>query len=168
MNRDLTSVVDTALRAPYARVLQREEAGGFSCQVLEFPGCFSSGDSAEEAMANLEEAMALWVESEAERGHDIPEPLETREFSGRMTLRLPPSLHRRAARVAELERISLNRFLAAAIAVYVGETAAAATSGARLDNVLRLTPERGARGLDRRLAEGPEGYEAGPEGAPEA
>ena len=166
MNREFASVADTALRAPYARVLQREEAGGFSCQVLEFPGCFSSGDSAEEAMANLEEAMALWVESETARGHDIPEPLETREFSGRMTLRLPPSLHRRAARVAELERISLNRLLTAAIAAYVGETAA--TSGARPDNVLRLTPERPARGLERRLAEGPESYEAGPEGAPEA
>jgi predicted RNase H-like HicB family nuclease len=123
MGTNLAEVVTHALRAPYTRVFQREQDGRYSCQVLEFPGCFSSGDTAEDAMANLDEAIELWVESELEQGHDIPEPYDAREFSGRLTLRLPPDLHRRAAQVADLQRISLNRLLAAAVAYYTGELA---------------------------------------------
>ena len=89
--------VDAALRAPYARVLRREEDGGYSCEVLELPGCYSTGDHAEEAMINLDEAIALWVASELEAGNAIPPPLDLDQHSGRLTLRIPPSLHERAA-----------------------------------------------------------------------
>jgi predicted RNase H-like HicB family nuclease len=112
--------VDAALRAPSTRVLQREEDGGYSCEVLEFPGCYSSGGDAQEAMAALDDAMALWVESELEAGNAIPPPLDLEEHSGRLTLRLPPSLHERAATRATAERVSLNRLLSAAIAGYLG------------------------------------------------
>ena len=38
----------------------------------KLPGCYSSGDTAEEAMELLDEAIAMWVEVESEDGHDIP------------------------------------------------------------------------------------------------
>ena len=67
------------LSAPYARVLRREAEGGYSAEVIEFPGCFSAGDTAEETMANLDEAMTLWLEGELADGHDIPVPLAPTE-----------------------------------------------------------------------------------------
>lgn len=121
---DVTDIIDhrveAALRAPYARILRREEDGGYSCEVLEFPGCYSSGGSAEQAMSQLDEAMALWVESEIEAGNAIPPPLDLDQHSGRLTLRIPPSLHERAVTRAAAERVSLNRLLSSAIASHLG------------------------------------------------
>lgn len=80
--------VRAALAAPYTRVFIREEDGGYSTSVLELPGCYSSGDTADEAMEMLDEAMAMWVEAEIERGHDIPPPEGVDGYSGQRTLRL--------------------------------------------------------------------------------
>lgn len=38
----------------------------------DLPGCFSAGDTLDEAMANAPEALALWIESMAEDGKAIP------------------------------------------------------------------------------------------------
>lgn len=109
------------LAAPYARVIRPAEEGGFNCEVLEFPGCYATGDDAAEATENLEEAMSLWVETTLGQGQDIPEPISADDYSGRFTLRLPPSIHHRADLLARVEGVSLNRFLSAAVAQYVGE-----------------------------------------------
>lgn len=112
--------VRAAVAAPYTRLFTREEDGRYSTSVLELPGCYSSGDTPEDAMDMLDEAIELWVEAELEDGHDIPPPSRAVEFSGRITLRLIPSIHERAAQMAQHEGVSLNRYLANAISYYVG------------------------------------------------
>ena len=112
--------VQAAVAAPYTRLFTREEDGRYSTSVLELPGCFSSGDTPEDAMEMLDEAIELWVEAELEDGHDIPPPSRAVEYSGRLTLRLLPSIHERAALLAQHEGVSLNRYLANAISYYVG------------------------------------------------
>ena len=48
----------------------------FGVVVPDLPGCFSAGDTVEEAMAKTEEAIAAWIETARERerpicaGHD--------------------------------------------------------------------------------------------------
>lgn len=116
----INEAVSVALAAPYTRLLTREEDGGYSTSVLELPGCYSTGDTAEEAMEMLDEAIELWVAVELEDGHDIPPPSRVVEYSGRITLRLIPSIHERAALLAQHEGVSLNRYLATAISYYVG------------------------------------------------
>lgn len=51
----------------------------------------------------------LWLEAELEQGHEIPTPLAERGHSGRITVRLGPALHARAAQLSAQEGISLNR-----------------------------------------------------------
>ena len=46
------------------RLLQSDEGWSVSC--LDLPGCHSQGDSREEALANIREAITLWLEVEAE------------------------------------------------------------------------------------------------------
>ncbi len=115
------AVVGDALAAPYVRILRKDDDGTYAAEVLEFSGCLGAGDTPNEAMADLEAAMDLWVRSEIRQGHDIPTPLDTRAYSGRVTLRIPPSVHERAALWASVEGLSLNRLLATAIAAYTGE-----------------------------------------------
>lgn len=46
------------------RLLETDEGWSVSC--LDLPGCHSQGDSREEALANIREAIGLWLEVEAE------------------------------------------------------------------------------------------------------
>jgi predicted RNase H-like HicB family nuclease len=46
------------------RLLETDEGWSVSC--LDLPGCHSQGRSREEALANIREAIALWLEVEAE------------------------------------------------------------------------------------------------------
>jgi predicted RNase H-like HicB family nuclease len=46
------------------RLLQSDEGWSVSC--LDLPGCHSQGDNREEALANIREAITLWLEVEAE------------------------------------------------------------------------------------------------------
>ncbi|HVR07235.1 MAG TPA: type II toxin-antitoxin system HicB family antitoxin [Thermoanaerobaculia bacterium] len=43
-------------------VLEPSEDGGFTAYVPSLPGCISEGETAEEAMANLREAVELYLE----------------------------------------------------------------------------------------------------------
>ena len=45
-------------------MLETEEGWSVSC--LDLPGFHSQGDTREETLANIREAMALWLEVEAE------------------------------------------------------------------------------------------------------
>jgi antitoxin HicB len=50
------------------KVLVRPELdGGYSVSSPAMPGCFSEGDTLEEALANIREAAELWLEVNAER-----------------------------------------------------------------------------------------------------
>ena len=43
-------------------VLEPSEDGGYTVLVPALPGCISEGDSIEEAMANIREAIELYIE----------------------------------------------------------------------------------------------------------
>lgn len=46
------------------RLLETDEGWSVSC--LDLPGCHSQGNSRDEALANIREAIGLWLEVEAE------------------------------------------------------------------------------------------------------
>ncbi len=48
----------------------------FVAKVPELPGCMAHGNSYDDALANIEEAMVLWLETAREDGIAIPEPLQ--------------------------------------------------------------------------------------------
>lgn len=109
-----------ALAAPYTRVFRKQADGGYQAEVIELPGALTGGATIDETNEYLEEAIALWIEAELEAGQDIPPPLDPEQFSGRLTFRIPPSMHYEAHVRAALEGVSLNRLLSAAVAHYLG------------------------------------------------
>lgn len=46
----------------------------FGVVVPDLPGCFSAGDTIEEAIANAKEAIELWLEAAIDEGMPVPEP----------------------------------------------------------------------------------------------
>jgi predicted RNase H-like HicB family nuclease len=53
-------------------ILHPAEEGGYWVDVPSLPGCFSQGETKEEALANIREAIALHLEDLAARGEEIP------------------------------------------------------------------------------------------------
>jgi len=60
----------------YEVVLQPELEGGFSVFVPRLPGCVSQGETREEALAMIKDAIEGYVESLDAHGDPIPEPVE--------------------------------------------------------------------------------------------
>jgi len=51
-----------------------EDGGGFIATVPDLPGCMSDGETPEEAIANVQDAIAAWIEAAIELGRTVPEP----------------------------------------------------------------------------------------------
>ena len=51
-----------------------DEGGGFLATVPDLPGCASDGATPEEALVNVRDAIAMWLEAAAELGRPIPRP----------------------------------------------------------------------------------------------
>lgn len=50
------------------------EDNAFVAEVPELPGCTAHGDSQESALANVKQAMQLWLDTASEFGDPIPQP----------------------------------------------------------------------------------------------
>ncbi|ULO22374.1 type II toxin-antitoxin system HicB family antitoxin [Methylocystis sp. SB2] len=111
------------LKKPYARVVVPEADGSFTAEIIEFPGCVATGDTAAEAVANVEEVALDWIDATLEQGQDIPEPLDRANYSGKLVVRMSKGLHKRAALAAERDGVSLNQFIVTCIAEQVGTRA---------------------------------------------
>ena len=46
----------------------------FVAEVPELPGCMAHGESQEAALANIKEAIELWIDTAKEFGDSVPEP----------------------------------------------------------------------------------------------
>ncbi len=99
-----------ALNYPYT--IEEEEEDGKKVYVVEIPdlpGCGANGATLEEARNNLEEAKTIWIEESWKRKLSIPEP--SKEFSGRILLRIPPTLHGQLNKYARQTGLSLNQYI---------------------------------------------------------
>lgn len=46
----------------------------FVAEVPELPGCMAHGDTQNEALQNIQDAMSFWLDTARELGRPIPEP----------------------------------------------------------------------------------------------
>lgn len=68
----------------YTVVLEREADGGFHAFCPALKGCHSEGDTIDEAVSNVREAIEAYLESLAARGEPIPvEGTDFGRLSGR-------------------------------------------------------------------------------------
>ena len=155
-------LINQVLAKPYARVITPDRSGGYAAQVLEFPGCFSDGDTPDEAYRNLQEAAENWVEAALAQGMAIPEPFATQGYSGTVSLRLPKSIHRRAAEYAHKDGVSLNQFLVSAIAGRVGAEDLLSVIAGKIDDRLERFPTQGMYLLNGVVAFAPVGSTQAP------
>jgi predicted RNase H-like HicB family nuclease len=64
----------------YKVLVEPQQEGGYTVYVPTLPGCVSQGETVEEAMANIKEAIEVYLESLSERGIALPQ-VEEREVA---------------------------------------------------------------------------------------
>ncbi len=103
--------IEEYLKKPYKiELIPDMEEGGYAVSCPELPGCISCGDTIEEAMANIEDAKAAWLNVALEDGMAIPEPENLESYSGQFKIRMPKSLHKQLAEHSKKEGISMNQY----------------------------------------------------------
>lgn len=125
MKKKITKILDKKIKEylslPYSYTVGRDTENDdkeyFYVQVNELPGCVSDGDTPEEALKNIKDAMYDWIETALINNEKVPTP---ENYSGKFTVRISSSLHRDLITKANREGVSINQFISTAIARAVG------------------------------------------------
>lgn len=88
-----------------------EEDQAYIGRVAEFPSLAAHGDSPENALKEIVTVVQEALLDLKDYGDPIPEPFSKRQYSGRLNLRMPESLHRTLTIEAEQEGVSLNQWI---------------------------------------------------------
>lgn len=138
--------IKTLLKRPYMRTVVPQEDGSYHAEIVEFPGCMATGETAAQALEMLEGVAESWLAAVLDAGQQVPLPLENNDYSGKLVLRMPRGLHRKAALLAEREGVSLNQLITTCLAERVGSarpeaSASVSRSGAEVVLAKLLEPE---------------------------
>ena len=120
----------------------------YEARVREFPDATEYAESAQEAYELALDTIEASLEVLQEQGRPFPEPASVVEdYSGRVTLRVPKSLHRRLALTAEDEEISLNQYLVSLLAFHAGTSFSQPPDNADSGNQNYKTPTSRLQGV---------------------
>lgn len=123
----------------YTRRLQPDPSGGYTATIHEFPGCIAEGDTADEALANLEATALSWISAAEANNYPVAKPVDYEGCSGKIALRISRRLHQLAAERAELEGVSLNQFIGNSLAYYLGQQDGWAKVTKEIENTVQST-----------------------------
>jgi len=119
------------------RVAWSEEDAAFVAVSPEFEGISALGATYGEAVAEVEAALLMAVETHEEESWAVPEPVHEPRHSGQFRLRLPRSLHAWLADRAHQEGVSLNTLVVDFLSQARGTTNATDRAAGRLEASLR-------------------------------
>ena len=95
------------------RVTWSEDDAEYVGLCAEFMSLSHLASTPEKALRGIRKVVADVVEDLAASGEAIPEPLSSRQYSGKFGVRVPPEVHRQLALEAAEAKISLNRLVSA-------------------------------------------------------
>jgi predicted HicB family RNase H-like nuclease len=95
------------------RVTWSEEDKEYIGLCAEFPSLSWLAGTQEAALAGIRDVVRQVIQDMQSTGEPIPQPLATRHYSGKFTVRLPPDVHRKLQIQAAESNISINRLISA-------------------------------------------------------
>ena len=135
------TAVSHYMAQPYRFEIYQDD-GHWAAECEDLPGLVAGHETWDGLGLAIEDAKRTYFESALERGFPIPEPSQDCEsYSGRLMLRLPKTLHRQAAKRAQREGVSLNSFVASAVAREVGPSRIVGTPEFDVSRAIELSPQ---------------------------
>lgn len=101
--------------------IETEAGTQWAAEYPDLRGCIGGGYTAIEAIQEAEENKEVFLNELKELGKEIPIPKTEIEFSGKFTVRITKSAHKKLAEAAECEGVSINSFVAEIINQKLGE-----------------------------------------------
>lgn len=95
------------------RVTWSEEDGEYVGLCVEFPSLSWLANSQEEALQGIRNVVAEVVSDMQSTNEPVPEPIATKHYSGKFTVRTTPEVHRFLAIQAAEAKVSFNRMVCA-------------------------------------------------------
>lgn len=77
----------------------------------EFPSLSWLAETPEKALKGIREVVRSVIADMKKNGEAVPQPFALKNYSGKLSLRLPPELHRRLAIQAAECGVSINRLI---------------------------------------------------------
>ncbi len=117
-------MIDAELYTISVRKELIEHESFYVARIAEFPDVEEYGDSFNEARELAIETIITSYELCVEENIPFPKPLEFKSLdsvSGRVTLRMPKSLHAKLAQESEKEEVSLNLYIVSSLSVTYGQ-----------------------------------------------
>jgi len=102
--------MEADMRYPF-EIFYSDEDEGYIAIVPDLPGCSAFGDSEEEAVREVRVAVESYLEALNAENRPVPVPSGIPSASGKITLRMPKSLHARLALESKTEGVSLNQYM---------------------------------------------------------
>jgi predicted HicB family RNase H-like nuclease len=93
------------------RITWSEEDGEYVGLCAEFPSLSWLADTQEAALAGIRDTVRQVVRDMESTGETIPQPLATRRYSGKFTVRVPPDVHKKLQIQAAESKVSFNRLI---------------------------------------------------------
>lgn len=104
------------LNLPYTYIIEWSDADNcFLGSISELERNMTCGQTREEVLANLKEALVSYVTTSLENNLEIPEPLKMKDYKGNITYRTSQERHYWLAKQAKLYGKSINAFIDEAI-----------------------------------------------------
>jgi predicted HicB family RNase H-like nuclease len=98
------------------RVTWSEEDKEYIGLCAEFSSLSWLARTPEAALKGIRKVVADVVKDMEESGEPLPEPIASRQYSGKFMVRVPPEVHRRLAIQAAESGVSLNRLASSKLA----------------------------------------------------
>jgi predicted HicB family RNase H-like nuclease len=93
------------------RVTWSDEDGEYVGLCAEFPSLSWLSNTQESALAGIKDTVSQIILDMQATGEPTPEPLATRRYSGKFTVRIPPDVHRKLQIQAAEAKVSFNRLI---------------------------------------------------------
>jgi len=112
------------LNLPYTYIIEWSDADKcFLGSIIELERNMTCGQTREEVLANLKEALTSYVTTSLDNNIVIPEPLKADNFKGNITYRTSKERHYKLAKQAKFYGKSINAFIDEAISEKLKEAA---------------------------------------------
>ena len=100
------------LNLPYTYIIEWSDIDEcFLGSIAELERYMTCGQTREEVLSNLKDALVSYVTTSLKNNMEIPEPLKIRDFKGNITYRTSKERHYKLAKQAKLSGKSINAFI---------------------------------------------------------
>lgn len=112
------------MNLPYSYIVEWSDADGcYLGSIVELEKNMTCGDSPEEVITNLKEALEAYINTSLANDMEIPEPLKLSDFKGNITYRTTGLTHYRLAKTAKMKGVSINTLIEESVNKNLQETA---------------------------------------------